>query len=691
VNLDAFYADLMNGVRARAEVDQDFTQTAFLNEMGERLVDAEEIQGMTPVMFTGSGQRKRRLAVAGYDLDDPDGSVALAVVDFEDDPAPRSLTETDAKRNFTALANFVDEVIGDSFASGREESSPEVQLARDLRRRGTSGVTRYRLYLLTNKSLSHRAKDFESDQLSGVPVEYHVWDVQRLLRLHESHLDREAVRIDLRDWSSSGVPVLPVAETKAGATTYLCALPARLLADLYARYGSRLLEGNVRSYLSARGKVNKGIKSTVLSTPDLFIAFNNGITATASAVEVDEAGRALIGIEDLQIVNGGQTTASLFFVAKEDPKADAIDDVAVQAKIVVVSPAKARELVPQISRFANSQNKVNEADFFSNSPFHVRLEELSRRMLTPARPGVAYQTKWFYERTRGQYLNEKAKRPTREQRQFEAEYPRAQVITKTDAAKYATSWEQEPHKVSAGAQKNFLAFAESVAERWNTDPAQFNEAYFRRLVGQAILFNTVRAAVSRAEWYERGYLANIVAYTVAKLAHAIDASKVGEMDWDAVWQRQAISEPTLAFALSLAEDVLHVLTSESRTVVNVTEWAKKKECWDRVAALPATLPETVRHELVGAAAAAEGRRSARKLQKVDDGINAQAAVMGIDPREWKAIEDLLRAKRLTSEKDEGILALVTGRRPGVPSELQAAHLLSLRERAQKNGLRRRSW
>jgi hypothetical protein len=686
VKLDEFFDDLMNGVRARADIDRDYTQSAFLNEMGERLVDAEEIDGLTPVLFTGTGQRGRRLAVSSYDFDDTDGSVALAVLDFEDTTAPGTLGEAEARRLYTTLQKFVEEAIDGVFQEDREESSPEVHLAEMLRRRGRT-ITRYRLYLLSNRVLSRRAKDFTSSSIGSTPVEYHVWDIERLYRLHKSNQGREALRIDLREWAPAGVPALQVSDGRSTTETYLCALPGRLLADLYGRYGSRLLEGNVRSYLSARGNVNKGIMTTVLSEPDLFIAYNNGITATATGVTVDDAGTAIVGLDDLQIVNGGQTTASLFFVAREQRDAAQLDDVSVQAKVVVVTPETARELVPNISRRANSQNKVSEADFFSNSPFHVRMEELSRRILTPARPGVSFQTKWFYERTRGQYLNEKSKLSSRDEKQFAAEYPRNQVITKTDAAKYAVSWAQRPHLVSRGAQKNFVEFAKGVAARWEATPEEFNETYFRQLLGQAILYNQIRAAVANADWYESGYLANIVTYTVAKLAATVAATGSEEFDWGAVWQRQSISDATQEFALRVALEVRNVLTDDDRPVVNVTEWAKRDACWAAVQDLPIALPKTMTADIVGREAAKSERRSARTQQKVDDGIQAQAAVLAIDAREWTELERFCKTKRLLTDKDVGILALVTGRRPGLPSELQASHLLSLRDRAVANGYR----
>ena len=222
--------------------------------------------------------------------------------------------------------------------------------------------------------------------------------------MHQSAQGREPLELDLREWGVPGVPALKVADSAGDVTTYLAAMPGGLLASLYRQHGSRLLEGNVRSFLTIRGKINQGIRETVMKDPSHFLAYNNGISATASSVEFDDG--SITRITDLQIVNGGQTTASLFY-ATQGRRDVSLDDVFVQMKLVVVSPDEALEMVPRISRYANSQNAVREDDFFSNSPFHVRMEDLSKRLLAPAKAGVNYQTKWYYERTRGQYLNER--------------------------------------------------------------------------------------------------------------------------------------------------------------------------------------------------------------------------------------------------------------------------------------------
>ncbi|MEZ5461921.1 AIPR family protein [Dokdonella sp.] len=151
-------------------------------------------------------------------------------------------------------------------------------------------------------------------------------------------------------------------------------------ADLYEKFGARLLETNVRGFLSERGKVNRGIRSTIQNSPQMFFAYNNGLTATASSVELDEDNSRILDIKDLQIVNGGQTTASLFWARKKH-KAD-LGSVSVQMKLSVIPDSLGDsfdEIVGKISEYANSQNKVSEADLSANRGFHREMEKISRR------------------------------------------------------------------------------------------------------------------------------------------------------------------------------------------------------------------------------------------------------------------------------------------------------------------------
>jgi hypothetical protein len=685
MNLDDFYLDLQNTVNARAAVDNDYTSMAFMAEVSERFAEAGEVEDFTVIQFEGSGQRNKKLAVNAFDLDDADESVSLAVLLHSNSDSIGVITATDAKKCLSALENFLSEAVAGHFTAGREESSAAYQLATDLHHRG-GAVSRYRLYLATNGRLSDRIKEVPSSTLNGVPVDFHLWDLQRLHQVQESQQGREALEINLTRWVPEGLPILEISGDSTDFATYMAAVPGALVADLYAQYGSRLLEGNVRSFLSGRGKVNKGIKTTILSEPEMFMAYNNGITATATGLTRTSDGLRATSLVDLQIVNGGQTTASLFYVARENAKSSVLRDVFVPMKLVVVDPEKAVDLVPKISRFANSQNRVSEADFFSNSPFHIRLEELSHRLLVPARPGVNYHTKWYYERTRGQYLNERNKLATADANKFLATYPRGQVFSKTDAAKYTVSWDQKPHIVSAGAQKNFVAFAESVAKIWETSNEEINEQYFRDLVAKAIMYEEIRRSVAKEDWYDKGYLANIVTYTMAKLAFEIGRQAPGRhFNFAAIWHQQALTEGMLTTALHVAELVSDLLTSPTRRVANVTEWAKSPACWEVVRTAVFILPSGFLAELVDLSVRAEAHSASKATQKIDNSIDIQKQVFSTTKEEWERLRTFAVANRVAGPTDIGILDVVTGRKSGFPSERQSARLIATLERARAKG------
>lgn len=648
MDIAEFRSDRLNRVITRASVDGIFTADAFSAEAGDLLIESEEVGSLDLLSFQGRGRRRQTLSVNGFELDEQDNSVALMVSHFVGGAEVPSLSYSDAVTVLRGLEQYLAECLSGDFLLEREPAAPEYQLAQTLqalgKRRDEHAVRRFRLYLVTDTVLSARAKSIEPTELGGTPVEFHIWDMKRFLQVHESTQGREPLELDLGRWGIDGVPALRVADRAGDITTYLAALPGQLLASLYSDHGSRLLEGNVRSFLTIRGKINRGIRETVMKEPGHFLAYNNGISATAAEVEYKD-GR-ITKITDLQIVNGGQTTASLFYATRTGQKTP-LDDVFVQMKLVVVGAREALEMVPLISRYANSQNAVREDDFFSNSPFHVRMEELSKKLLAPPQGGVNFQTKWYYERTRGQYLNERNRRTPAEQRKFEAEFPRAQVITKTDAAKFTVTWEQQPHLVSAGAQKNFKAFAALVADNFAANPEPFNENYYRRLVAKAIMFNSVRTAISKSSWYESGYLANLTTYAIAKLSLEIARNSAAKsFDLLRIWDNQAVGKATLEETVRIARSARDVLTAEDRLVVNVTEWAKRESAWKRFAATPHELSRDFLAECIPVKVNAVGRTATTVNAKFDSAVSDRRHVQNVGEAKWREIQSFLGKKAL---------------------------------------------
>jgi hypothetical protein len=673
--LQDFLGDLQNSVRANAAADNTYTQTAFVDELSQRLTAVEEIDFLRSTHFEGVVGRKKA-GLDGYDFGDEDGQIVLAIAQYSSADSIQTMATTDARRQFALLETFLESSLDGSIFPFLEESSDAHQVATEIFQRKES-IFKVRLYLLTDSKLSESIRAFESRDVVGITFEFHLWDLRRLQRVEASELGREEIDIDLTEWAPEGIPVLRTS-SGGGLQTLLAVVPGEMLAGIYRKHGGRVLEANVRSFLSTRANVNKGIRGTIQQEPGLFLAYNNGIAATASEATVVKgpSGLALIGVKDLQIVNGGQTTASLFYVQKND--GGDLSEIFVQMKLIVVEELRAAELVPKISRYANTQNRVSEADFFSNHPFHVRMEEKSRRVLTPAKPGVAYQTKWFYERTRGQYLNEKAKVSIAQARRFETEFPRSQLLTKTDAAKYSSSWNQQPHIVSSGAQKNFIAFASQIAKDWESNSDQFGDQYFIDLVCKGILFDAVRSMVQKSDWYSSGYLANIVTYTLAKLCAMIKRSNPGaELDFRQIWAAQEVPQSLLELIAPISKAVFEVLTDDERPIVNVTEWAKREKCWETVLAVNIPVDPGLLPFVMSGSENREERSGARKLQRVDSGIEAQIKVNELGSRYWVKLREFGRSMKLLSEKDLGILRSATGESGRLATEAQASILMGL--------------
>ena len=396
---------------------------------------------------------------------------------------------------------------------------------------------------------------------------------------------------------------------------------------------------------------------------------------------VTQRGLVCTSIRNLQIVNGGQTTASLHAASRAG---EDLRRVFVQLKLSIVDQGIAEAVVPRISEYANSQNKVNAADFFSNHPFHVRMEDFSRRIFAPPAPGALHDTKWFYERARGQYQDLKSGATAAQKKKFDLQFPKAQVFSKTDLAKYEGVWAEKPHIVSRGAQKNFADFAATVGAAWEKESDIYNEEHFRELVAKAIVFRHLEKEVPKQNWYAGGYRANIIAYGISKLAHDL-RTEGKQVDFQAIWRSQHVSRglsDALVLSCARGNDVLVAADPSAR---NVTEWAKKEACWTTVARLVIEWPKTLEGELLTKQAAALAKKRSVDEQKDLNLINAQARVVEAGPDIWRQALAWGKRRGHLTDKDQGVLT-VCGQMPTkVPSDKQAVVALEALHRLHQEG------
>ena len=579
ISIEEFAKDFFQEILNEADAVGQFAETVFFEKFCSFLVDAGELETADRADYRGPPNSGIRVDGYGGDPSDSSGTLSLIIADFNQSNEISRLIQTEMNTIFQRLSKFLHIARDSKWRNSLEETSPAFGLA-DLIAVRWSNITRIRMILISNRKLSDRVDGRQADRIDNRDVTYSVWDLRRLHRFATAGHGREEIEIDLKEDFGGVLPLLPAHLSAGEYEAYLAVVPGRMLGTIYDRWGTRLLEQNVRVFLQARGNVNKGIRRTLELDPSMFFAYNNGITATAEAVITEKKDKQLVatGLRNFQIVNGGQTTASIHMAMRN--KID-LSEVFVQMKLSVVKPEKTEDVVPRISEYANSQNRISAADFFSNHPFHIRMEGFSRRLYAPSHDGTFRETRWFYERARGQFNDARSKLTPAQRRKFDLENPRSQLFTKTDLAKFVNVWEMKPEKVSQGAQKNFANFAQAVGQGWKKSENDFNESFFKEIVAKAIVFRSTEKIVSAQSWYEGGYRANIVAYAIAKLAHDV-AKRKRAVDFRLIWSKQSIPKAMEKALAHTAEAAHDVLVDTPVGIRNVTEWAKKQACWDRV-------------------------------------------------------------------------------------------------------------
>lgn len=585
VELKKFYQTLQQDIRSEQLTDEEggtleqlFTQYAslFLAESGE----AENIRVAYDEKVLKSGIAHK---INAYAIADNYETLDLIISIYHGTEEISSISKAEIDKAAKRIYNFFKNAIYKDYVREIEESSEIFQLAHTLSdsKELKETLVRVNATIVTDGIYTG---DVPSNQnIHGYPVFYKVVDLNYLYNISEkSHIPIEI------DFKSDGykIPCIQSPISNEEYQSYLAIIPGDALVSIYERFGARLLEQNVRSFLQFTGKVNAGIRKTILTEPHMFLAFNNGIAATADALEIERAedghGLQITKVNDLQIVNGGQTTASIYHTWKKDKKD--VSGVFVQVKLSVVkNKENFSTIVGQISEYANTQNKVSVSDLSSNRPFHIDLEKISRSVWAPPAEGQTGQTRWFYERARGQYKNARLKEgfTKAKQKAFDLKNPKLQMFTKEDLAKYVNSFEEVvqgkkvvigPHFVVRGNQKNYVQFIN------HNLPKDVDSIYFEDVIAKAILFRSAEKVygVKPNAIGDMRYIT--VPYSIAYLTYKLGAKK---LDLYKIWKAQSVS--------GNMKDLLHTLMTQVEGYIKQNapgslygEWAKKEECWQEL-------------------------------------------------------------------------------------------------------------
>lgn len=627
IDIAAFASDLDADMNKRATgadgTAPDFRENVFTEIVLEHLSEHGTVEDPVVCHYDGIFDRGR-CKVNGYAIAEEDNRVDLFTSILNDGDAASKAASEDIRKATEQALRF--------FKGARTNLPKSVEPATDAHAMcsrihdDVPKVDVVRVFVLVHGLSGMKDPKIPKQTIEGVEVRIEIWDLERLSRLLGIG-GRQEIDIDLEQKDCGPLPCLSAAP-EDDYEAFVLLLPGKLIFDLYDEYGPQLLERNVRSFLQAKGKVNRGIGNTIRNEPGRFMAYNNGLSMTADAIEttlLPDGRPAIKRIVGLQIVNGGQTTATIFQTGKRDKKA--VARLTVQAKLTVVREGMIDELAPNIAKYANTQNPVQMADFSANDPFHIAIERLADKTWIPGAQG-----RWFYERTRGQYvvaLNKEGTTPKR-LKDFKERTPKSRMFDKLDLAKFVNGWDLLPHMVSFGGQKNFVHMMQRHKESRRGYP---DEAGFRDIVAKAILFREISQIVRQQNL--PGYRAQVVAYVYSSLAQRAQAG----FDLSLVWQNQNISTALRDMVRDWVHPVADELIASSGTR-NVTEWAKKKECWAAMSILVLPMPDVLPPEFQKTVKEGGrwGHEATVSVVAVDpDDLDAQRECRRLDAREWLKI------------------------------------------------------
>lgn len=676
MTLEEYREEFLTQLRNNAQIEGNLNQHQFIKEAVELLEKNEEL--MNPNIFPcNMKSRNRNLGFHAYAYGEADSTIQLLITDFVDSQDAGSLTKEDIRSLYNKMQYFIQDAAEGLIAkAASDESDYIIDIANEFRKKigniETTEITAFRFFIVTNKTLSSRVKSLEQEPLLGRPSILQVWTLERFYDNFRSS-QSERIMIDCKEWGVEGIQCLKANISQSNQfDSYMGIVPGLLLAKLFKRYQGPLLEGNIRCFLSAKGKVNKAIKSTIIGdSPERFFTYNNGIAVVANSVTLSPDGHYITSFDGFQIVNGGQTTVSLCnaYIKDETPEGN-LEKIYVPMKLTVLNfslddtedPEELQkkkddynDLVQQIARSSNWQNPTKEADFFSNDPFHREMERLSLLIenQTPPKPGQINGTFWFYERSAHRHEQTTFNMSPTKRKQWLEQHPKNQVITKEKLGMYFNILELRPDSVSKGPVNNWELFSSNIIELKKKKPEAINSYFFRKLVSAKILFDKTDRIINAADWYPvGGYKAIYIPYTIAKIIASLPEGK--QIDWKRIWRMQEIY-PSLAHQVEIVAHQTMLFLRKVSNGGNERTQAIKEETWKEYRKEPLTLTSEFIKDAVDSTFEKEESKSQERQTKFEQITELWSKYMSLGADYFKGIyKDIDRMKILSGSDREVI-------------------------------------
>lgn len=597
--------DLLSSSKGQAEfLDDQMVLPEVLPLMFDaKLVDSEDFN---PAYFISEENDTK---INGYVFNESQERLQIFLVDegfIREDLDEEDVLVSDVKntyeKQFKRANRFIRDSLSGTQAKKMQDSNPAKVLAVHLNTdKGIHDIDAIEVFLITfSASVSRRGSELQPRDVNfqdkNLPVKTKVGTeiinkeillINRVIDLNflhtvlESQGNRQPLEIDFQRDFSQKLEVIQAAQ-ETNFESYLGVISADLLFNLYRKHSSRLLEKNVRSFLQFTNKANSGMRLTIRDNPEKFIAYNNGLTITATEAKTSISKKKLYidTLTDFQIVNGGQTTASIYFAKKEGLD---VGQVRVMAKINVVKSKNDKELdelISSVSQFSNTQSRVSPVDLRSRNPQLQKIQQLSKSVATPS------GRKWFFERAKGEFRTEMrmmgSQRKAKEKR-----FPTSIRFTKEQLAKYYTAWGNEPFLVKKGGEKVFRRFIEVISpDDEDSENIEIDRTFYEELIAKIILFRSMEKIYGQGKNAIGQIRAAAVPYAISCIFITFDGKVDGnKFNLLSIWKKEDLEDNLKVYLNNLLILMNNLIKKYSRSD-DLGEYSKKPELWTAISGSP---------------------------------------------------------------------------------------------------------
>ena len=611
-------------IKAESHALESFREEVFVTRMGYILDE----YGETDTVTNSSYQNKNLgIKIDGYLYDEEFNSFILIISLFFDELGIPSdnVTNTMVTREMNRATNFLKRSLSGLYKDLDigAESYDLSKLIYDSK----ADISSVKFILITDGIAPKNPS--KKENIDGIEITRAVWDIERTFNFIKSGA-RETISINFTDYCNGPLECAVLDDSDKFYTTYLGFIPGEALADMYGKWGIKMLDMNVRVFLGAKGSINQGIRDTIRHNPEMFCAYNNGINVFSNSIELNDKGNGILKTNDFQIINGGQTVSSLFHTRKKY-KAD-LSEISVQMKLTVFKDEeRIQEMVPLISQYSNTQNKVQLADLSANQKPHPEIKAISHTQLAPDPTGGSKETYWIYEPARGgyaEYINMTASTKAQE-KNIKVLRPLKQKFDKLKLAKVWNSYLMLPHVVCLGAQKNFAHF-----NVWLGTQDEDYAAFFRKTVALLILWNKTEKLFSDNRF--KAYRHAVVSYTLSWFFYKTDS----RIDLEKIWDKQNAAEAIF----DDLERMLFIVNEHIRdTDENPSMRARKEECWKELIKKGLNLDDQIEEEYYS------GKNKIYSTPVINDGNDIESCIQkGSDS--WFSLSKWLKERNFLQGK-----------------------------------------